>query len=120
MQYPELGAERYASEKSYTIDKSKATGLRSGLLYAFASKRSLLLYANGHYEKDLGDQITFIKFDPYGNNYDELMVGTYNAAEKGIVTRYLLGTDQDSFELEPLKDCRWNGLVKVKDIDYRQ
>jgi len=22
--------------------------------------------------------------------------------------------------LEPLKDCRWNGLVKVKDIDYRQ
>jgi len=116
----------------YTIDKSKATGLRSGLLYAFASKRSLLLYANGqilhaydyvnhmHYEKDLGDQITFIKFDPYGNNYDELMVGTYNAAEKGIVTRYLLGTDQDSFELEPLKDCRWNGLVKVKDIDYRQ
>ena len=112
----------------YTIDKSKATGLRSGLLYAFASKRSLLLYANGqilhaydyvnhmHYEKDLGDQITFIKFDPYGNNYDELMVGTYNAAEKGIVTRYLLGTDQDSFELEPLKDCRWNGLVKVKAI----
>ena len=50
----------------------------------------------------------------------ELMVGTYNAAEKGIVTRYLLGTDLDSFELEPLKDCRWNGLVKVKDIDYRQ
>ena len=113
-------------------DNSKATGLRSGLLYAFASKRSLLLYADGqtlhaydyvnhiHYEKDLGDQITFIKFDPYGNNYDELMVGTYNAAEKGIVTRYLLGTDLDSFELEPLKDCRWNGLVKVKDIDYRQ
>ena len=102
------------------------------MLYAFASKRSLLLYANGqilhaydyvnhmHYEKDLGDQITFIKFDPYGNNNDKLMVGTYNAAEKGIVTRYLLGTDQDSFELEPLKDCRWNGLVKVKDIDYRQ
>ena len=64
----------------YTIDKSKATGLRSGLLYAFASRRSLLLYADGqilhaydyvnhiHYEKDLGDQITFIKFDPYGNN----------------------------------------------------
>ena len=109
MQYPELGAERYASEKSRLYDRQiESDRFKSGLLYAFASKRSLLLYANGqilhaydyvnhmHYEKDLGDQITFIKFDPYGNNYDELMVGTYNAAEKGIVTRYLLGTDQDS------------------------
>ena len=116
----------------YTIDKSKATGLKSGLLYAFASRRSLFLYADGqilhaydyanniHYEKDLGDQITFIKFDPYGNYFDELMVGTYNTAEKGIVTRYLLGSDLDSFELEPLKGCRWDGLVKVKDIDYRK
>lgn len=116
----------------YTIDKSKAIGLKNGLLYAFASKRSLLLYADGqtlhaydytnniHYDKDLGDEITFIKFDPYGNNFDELMVGTYNTAKKGIVTRYLLGSDLDSFELEPLKDCRWDGLVKVKDIDYRE
>lgn len=116
----------------YTIDKSKVTSLKSGLLYAFASKRSLLLYADGqilhaydyvngiHYDKDLGDPITFIKFDPYGNNFDELMVGTYNTAKKGIVTRYLLGSDLDSFELEPLKDCRWDGLVKVKDIDYRE
>lgn len=105
LQYPELGAERYASEKSRLYDRTnrKQSGLRSGLLYAFASKRSLLLYANGqilhaydyvnhmHYEKDLGDQITFIKFDPYGNNYDELMVGTYNAAEKGIVTQLSFG-----------------------------
>ena len=111
------------NEKAYFFRRKKGEEqkkTRSILLNLVPCYLETVLIGQPHYEKDLGDQITFIKFDPYGNNYDELMVGTYNAAEKGIVTRYLLGTDQDSFELEPLKDCRWNGLVKVKDIDYRQ
>ena len=117
---------------AYSIDKTKAIGLKKGLLYAFASKRSLLLYAEGHtlhafdyvnqihYAKDMEDEITFMRFDPYGDNFDELMVATYNSQKKGMVTRYLLGADLNVFELESLDGCYWDGLVKVKDIDYRE
>lgn len=115
----------------YVVDKTKAIGLKSNLLYAFASQRSLLLYAEGsilhaydyanniHYQKDLGDEITFLKFDFYGDNYDEFIVATYDPVKKGIVKRYLLNSDLNTFEPQWIKGWEWDGLVKVKDIDFR-
>ena len=67
----------------------------------------------------MGDEITCMEFD-YMNNLDEIMIATYNAAEQGIVQRFQLENNNlRAFELTPLHNCRWSGLVKVKDMDVR-
>ncbi len=118
------------SKRSFsTIAKGEAPGLRSALLYAFASTRTLVLYAEGnilhaydyqnkrHYQQEMDGEITCMEFDVLGNNYDEIMIATYNEKDKGVVERFLLGSNPNTFELEPIENCRWTGLVKVKDIE---
>ena len=38
---------------------------------------------------------------------------------RGTLQKYVLGTDQNTFELKPDEKCKWSGLVKVKDIDWK-
>lgn len=33
--------------------------------------------------------------------------------------KYVLGTDQNKFELKPDERCYWTGLVKVKDMEWK-
>ena len=117
--------------RAYTIPKSEVPNMHAGQLFAFAASRTLLLYADGNilhaydyenglsYSKDMGDEITCMEFD-YMNNWDEIMIATYNEAEKGIVQRFQLESDDlRDFKLTLLNNCRWTGLVKVKDMDVR-
>ena len=46
-------------------------------------------------------------------------MATYNSTTRGTLQKYVLGTDQNTFELKPDEKCKWNGLVKVKDIDWK-
>ena len=57
-------------------------------------------------------------FSGYGD-YNDLYVATYNSTMRGTLQKYVLGTDQNTFELKPDEKCKWNGLVKVKDIDWK-
>ena len=117
----------------YTFAKSDAPNIENATIFAFASSRMLLLYADGSvlrgydfankraFEKDLGDEITCMEFDWLGN-LDEIMIATYNDTEGGILQRYQLGSDLTQMELTPLTGERWTrqtGLVKVKDIEYK-
>ena len=117
--------------RAYTIPKTEVPNMHAGQLFAFAGGRTLLLYAEGStlyaydyenglsYSQDMEDEITCMEFD-YMNNLDEIMIATYNDADKGIVQRFQLeNNDLRAFELTPLDNCRWTGLVKVKDMDVR-
>ncbi|RHR79029.1 PKD-like family lipoprotein [Odoribacter sp. AF15-53] len=118
----------------YEIKSSLATDLARAELFAFSSKRTLFMYAVGSklyaydynkgYEKlysmDMGDEITMLKFDLQADGtYNDLYVATYNSATGGTLQKYTLGTDQNTFELKPDERCCWTGLVKVKDMDWR-
>ena len=118
--------------RAYTIPKSEVPNLHAGQLYAFAGGRTLLLYAEGSmlyaydyenklgYEMDMGDEITCMEFDYVNNVLDEIMIATYNDTEQGIVQRFQLEDDDlRAFELTPLHNCRWTGLVRVVDMDVR-
>ena len=117
--------------QGYTFEKSKAPNLENATLFAFAAQRSLLLYADGStlraydyaydrsYSMEMDGEITCMKFDATGDNYDEIMIATYNDTEKGIVQRYALGSDLTKLDLTPFENDRWTGLVKVKDIEYK-
>lgn len=119
---------------SYEIN-SLATDIDKAEFYAFASNRSLLLYVVGKtlyaydykvgYEKlysmNLPDEVSMMKFDVksgYGG-YNDLYIATYNSATGGTFQKYVLGTDQNNFELKPDERCRWTGLVKVKDMEWK-
>ena len=73
------------------------------------------------YSMDLEDEITMIKFDVKSGlgNYNDFYVATYNSTTGGTLQKYVLGTDQNNFELEPDEKCRWTGLVKVKDMEWK-
>ena len=129
--YHIMCASSPTKSRAYTIPKSNVPNMHAGQLFAFAGSRTLLLYAEGStlyaydyenelsYSKDMGDEITCMEFD-YMNNLDEIMIATYNAAEQGIVQRFQLENNNlRAFELTPLHNCRWSGLVKVKDMDVR-
>ncbi len=115
----------------YTIAKSDAPNLENATLFAFASSRTLLLYADGStlraydyaynrsYSMEMDGEITCMKFDATGNNFDEIMIATYNDTEKGVVQRYALGSDLTTLDLTPFENARWTGLVRVKDIEYK-
>lgn len=117
--------------RAYTIPKTEVPNMHADQLFAFAGGRTLLLYAEGStlyaydyenglsYSQDMGDEITCMEFD-YVNDLDEIMIATYNEADKGIVQRFQLERDDlRAFKLTPLNNCRWTGLVKVKDMDVR-
>ena len=126
---------RPVKRAGYEINSSLATDIDKAEFFAFASNRSLLLYVVGKtlyaydykkgYEKlysmDLEDEITMIKFDVKSGlgNYNDFYVATYNSTTGGTLQKYVLGTDQNNFELEPDEKCRWTGLVKVKDMEWK-
>ncbi len=45
---------------------------------------------------------------------------TYNSTTRGTLQKVRVRTDQNTFELKPDEKCKWNGLVKVKDIDWKK
>ncbi len=119
----------------YEVKSSLATDIDKAEFYAFASNRSLLLYVVGKtlyaydykvgYEKlysmDLPDEVSMMKFDVksgYGD-YNDLYIATYNSTTGGTLQKYVLGTDQNKFELKPDERCCWTGLVKVKDMEWK-
>ena len=119
----------------YEIKSSLATDIDKAEFFAFASNRSLLLYVVGKtlyaydyksgYEKlysmNLDDEVTMIKFDVKSGtgDYNDLYVATYNSATGGTLQKYVLGTDQNKFELKPDERCCWSGLVKVRDMEWK-
>ena len=92
-------------------------------MYAVGSKLYAYDYNKGYeklYSMDMGDEITMLKFDLQADGtYNDLYVATYNSATGGTLQKYTLGTDQNTFELKPDERCCWTGLVKVKDMDWR-
>ena len=118
----------------YAVNSSLAVGINDAELFAFSSKRSMFLYAVGKtlyaydynkgyeklYKMELEDEITMLKFDIQSNTtYNDLYIATYNSTTGGTLQKYVLGTDQNTFELIPDERCCWTGLVKVKDMDWR-
>ena len=118
----------------YEINSALATGIDQAELFAFSSNRTMFLYAVGNmlyaydynkgYEKlysvEMSGEITMLKFDIQSNTtYNDLYVATYNSETGGTLQKYVLGTDQNTFELIPDERCCWTGLVKVKDMDWR-
>lgn len=118
----------------YAIDKSLATDLDKAELFAFSSKQTKLFYAvdnvlhvydynpdnERHYTVPMDDTITMVKFDICSNwNPNSLFVATYNKQEHGILQRYQLEDNPNTLELTPDERCRWNGLVKVVNMDWR-
>jgi hypothetical protein len=116
----------------WTIDPSVATNLPQARMWAFASQRTFLLYPVGSvlyaydynpgnerlYQIDLGSEITCLKFDTNSDaSGNTLWVGTYNAYDKGTLTRYGLSLDPNKFELT--NKGSWSGLVKIADMDWR-
>ena len=116
------------------VNSSLATGINDAKLFAFSSKRSMFLYAVGKtlyaydynkgyeklYKMELDDEITMLKFDIQSNTtYNDLYIATYNSTTGGTLQKYVLGTDQNKFELTPDERCHWTDLVKVKDMDWR-
>lgn len=115
-----------------TIPKSTVPDMKAGQLFAFSSTMPVMLYADGStlhaynyaynrsFSMEMDGEITCMEFDVTGANYDEIMIATYNDTEKGVVQRFRLETDLTQFLLTPLDNCRWTGLVRVKDIEWRQ
>jgi hypothetical protein len=119
----------------YTVS-SIATDFDKADFYAFSSRRTVVFYSVGNrlyaydynkgFEKayqfaDLSsDEITMLKFDTqidFATN--ALYVATYNAGTKGRLRRYMIGTDPNIVTIAPVNRSDWNGLIKIKDMNWR-
>ncbi|THU38356.1 hypothetical protein FAM09_16915 [Niastella caeni] len=104
--------------------------------YAFSSRRSVVFYSVGNrlyaydYNKGLEkiyqltqlgpDEITMLKFDTqidYATN--ALYIATYNASSKGRLRRFMVGTNPNSVDITPVDRSDWDGLIKIKDMNWR-
>jgi hypothetical protein len=118
----------------YDIDPTIARNIEQATMFAFASTRTLMFYAVGNvlyaydfnpgnerlHELTLDGEISMIKFDLYSNRtFNNFFVATYNPATKGALTKYILGTDPNTLDLQPVPGGRWDGLVKIVDMDWR-
>lgn len=118
----------------YPIKRSLAPNLDKAELFAFSSKRTMFFYAVGKvlyaydynkgnerpYEMTLDGDITMLKFDIQSTwDYTGLYIATDNGEGGGTLQKYVLGSDSNVFGLVPDEHCRWTGLVKVKDMDWR-
>lgn len=120
---------------AYTI-KSIATDFANADFYAFSSNRTVVFYSvhnklyaydyNPGHEKSYQltetgeDEITMLKFDTqidYLTN--SLYIATYNPATKGTLRRFIVGSNPDFVNLLPAENSTWQGLIKVKDINWR-
>jgi len=124
-----------AKRGAYTV-KSIATDFDKASVYAFSSNRTVVFYAVGNrlyaYDYNPGfekiysfpelssDEISMLKFDTqidFATN--SLYIGTYNAATKGTLRRYRVGTNPNVVDLELQPKSTWTGMVKIKDINWR-
>jgi PKD domain-containing protein len=112
-----------------------ATDFDKASFYAFSSRRTVVFYAVGNilyaydYNKGLEkaytfpeivDEITLLKFDTqidFATN--ALYVATYNAGTKGRLRRYMVGTDPNTITISPVNRSDWDGLIKIKDMNWR-
>ncbi|HEX6428298.1 MAG TPA: PKD-like family lipoprotein [Niastella sp.] len=118
----------------YTV-KPIATDFDKASFYAFSSKRTVVFYAVGNvlhaYDYNMGlekaytfpeivDEITMLKFDTqidFATN--ALYIATYNAGTKGRLRRYMVGTDPNTITISPVNRSDWDGLIKIKDMNWR-
>jgi hypothetical protein len=119
----------------YQVNDAIATNFDKASLFAFSSKRTVVFYAVGNtlyaydynkgFEKsytfsEIADEITMLKFDTqidYVTN--ALYIATYNDGTKGRLRRYMVGTDPNSVLITPVDGSDWNGLIKVKSMNWR-
>lgn len=116
--------------------KPIATDFDKADFYAFSSRRTIVFYSVGNrlyaydynkgFEKnyqftDLGaDEITMLKFDTqidFATN--ALYIATYNAGTKGRLRRFMVGTDPNTVTVSPVNRSDWDGLIKIKDMNWR-
>jgi hypothetical protein len=116
----------------YEINEAVLPRIADAKLFAFSTTRTLMFYAvdrtlyaydyvsTALHQMQFDDEITMIKFDLYCNrDYTDLYIATYNPATKGRFQKYVLGADPNVLGLEADPRCRWDGLVKVVDMDWR-
>jgi hypothetical protein len=118
----------------YTV-KPIATDFGKASFYAFSSRRTVVFYAVGNmlyaydYNKgleksyvlpEITDDITMLKFDTqidFATN--ALYVATYNNSTKGRLRRFMVGTDPNTVAITPVNRADWDGLIKIKDMNWR-
>jgi hypothetical protein len=112
-----------------------AANFGNATAYAFSSQRTVVFYAVGNtlyaydYNKgfersytfpEIADEITMLKFDTqidYATN--ALYIATYNSSTKGRLRRYMVGTDPNTVTISPVNRSDWDGLIKIKDMNWR-
>jgi hypothetical protein len=119
----------------YTVSPI-ATDFDKANFYAFSSKRTVVFYAVGNrlyaydYNKGLEklyqfpqlstDEITMLKFDTQIDfSTNALYVATYNAATKGRLRKYIVGSNPNTVDITPVNGSDWNGMIKIKDMNWR-
>lgn len=119
----------------YTVSPI-ATNFANADFYAFSSRRSVVFYSVGNtlyaydynkgFEKSYtfpelgGDAITMIKFDTQiDHTTNALYIATYNPSTKGRLRRFMVGTDPNTVTITPVERSDWDGLIKIKDMNWR-
>ena len=113
-----------------------ASNFANADFYAFSSRRTVVFYSVGNtlyaydynkgFEKGYtlpetgGDEITMIKFDTQiDHTTNALYIATYNPSTKGRLRRFMLGTDPNTVTITPVEGADWDGLIKIKDMNWR-
>lgn len=113
-----------------------ATSFAQADFYAFSSRRSVVFYSVGNtlyaydYNKGFekayifpevsGDEITMLKFDTQiDHTTNALYIATYDAGTKGRLRRFMVGTDPNTVTISPVDRSDWNGLIRIKDMNWR-
>lgn len=122
-------AKYYGNE----IDMSVATNFANASHYAFFSMQAIILYSVGTqlwgYDynrkeakmlKDFGAEITYLAMDFNSNDEPtDFIVATYNAAEKGTVSKFTIADNQNKIEITPREKEVWKTDLKVVKVEYR-
>lgn len=121
-------------KRSFYTVKPMATDFDKATFYAFSSRRTVVFYVANNklyaYDYNTGNEkiyqfpdidageITMLKFDTQVDQLtNALYVATYNAQTKGILRRYIVGSDPNVVALTP--GVSWSGLLKVKNMNWR-
>lgn len=124
-----------AKRAMYAI-KSSAVDFDKADFYTFSSTRSVVFYSVGNklyaYDYNPGneksyqfpeigaDQITMLNCDTqFDAGSNSLYVATYNGSSKGKLKRYTVGNNPNIVELQEVKRSQWDGLVKIKSMNWR-
>ena len=133
-------SSRPAKTGYYHIKKDIATQFDAAVekkLLAFASFRTLMIYAEGgnlyYYDYNKGnekggilksfdgEEITMIQFDIQTENNEnrDLYVATKNTAGEGTLRKLVIGTNVDVVDYEIEDDTEWTGLSAIVKMDWR-